>query len=62
LESFYATNVRPNTDSMVFTSRLSGKQTIGSNLHRSLKMDRWKLKEVRQMELGGNKAAMEYFE
>jgi hypothetical protein len=25
-------------------------------------MDRWKLKEVKQMELGGNKMAMEYFE
>jgi len=28
---------------------------------RSLKMDRWKLKELYQMELGGNKAALEYY-
>ena len=25
-------------------------------------MDRWKLKELKQMELGGNKNAMMYFE
>jgi len=29
---------------------------------RSLKMDKWKLKEIKQMELGGNKRAREYFE
>lgn len=31
-------------------------------LSRSLKMDRWKLKELYQMELGGNKNAMEYYQ
>lgn len=30
-------------------------------LSRSLKMDRWKLKELYQMELGGNKNALEYY-
>jgi len=29
---------------------------------RSLKMDRWKLKELYQMELGGNKNALEYYQ
>lgn len=29
---------------------------------RSLKMDRWKPKEIKQMELGGNKNAQIYFE
>lgn len=29
---------------------------------RSLKMDRWKRKELKQMELGGNKAATAYYE
>lgn len=28
---------------------------------RSLKMDRWKLKELYAMELGGNKNALEYY-
>lgn len=31
-------------------------------LYRSLKMDRWKLKEIVAMELGGNQAAQEYYE
>jgi hypothetical protein len=30
--------------------------------NRSLKMDRWKMKELYQMELGGNKLAQEYYE
>jgi len=29
---------------------------------RSLKMDRWKLKELYAMELGGNKNALEYYQ
>lgn len=29
---------------------------------RSLKMDRWKLRELKQMELGGNKAAKAFYE
>ena len=29
---------------------------------RSLKMDRWKPKEIKQMELGGNKNAQIYYE
>jgi hypothetical protein len=28
---------------------------------RSLKMDKWKLKEVKAMEIGGNKKAGEYY-
>jgi len=28
---------------------------------RSLKMDRWKKKELKQMELGGNKLAREFY-
>jgi len=30
--------------------------------HRSLKMDRWKTKELKQMELGGNKNAKAFYE
>ena len=29
---------------------------------RSLKMDRWKAKELKSMELGGNKLAQAYYE
>ena len=29
---------------------------------RSLKLDRWKAKELKQMELGGNKAARVFYE
>ena len=29
---------------------------------RSLKMDRWKAKELKSMELGGNKLALQYYE
>ena len=49
----------------MFTSPLSGKRPsfLKVNLHyRSLKMDRWKLKELKQMELGGNKNAHIFFE
>ena len=31
-------------------------------MYRSLKMDRWKLKELYAMELGGNKNALEYYQ
>jgi len=31
-------------------------------LHRSLKMDRWKAKELKQMELGGNANAKAFYE
>jgi len=27
-----------------------------------MKMDKWKLKEIKQMELGGNKNALQYFQ
>ena len=38
-------------------------QKLTLNLcYSSLKMDRWKLKELKQMELGGNKAAQAFFE
>jgi hypothetical protein len=32
------------------------------NFNRSLNMDRWKLKELKNMELGGNKNAWDFYE
>ena len=61
LASSYVISVPPIIEIMVFIFHLSGKQQFLLLYNRSLKMDRWKMKEIKQMELGGNKNAEIYY-
>ena len=62
LEFSYAISAHQYIETMEFIFPLLGTFCYHHVDYRSLKMDRWKPKEVKQMELGGNKNAVIFFE
>ena len=59
----FATSALRNTGRWASTFPSCGKSWINTfNNLSSLKMDKWKAKELKRMELGGNKRATEYYE